>query len=102
MSNQTKKQQLKILKERLGQVPEHLKNQVKENKKIKLAIRNSLKESIDSSEKGKTIPEISQETGLNTEIITWQLASMRKYGQAIETTKKKKSYYIWALVSSNK
>lgn len=101
MSQSNKKEQLAILKKRLGVVPEALLQELKENKKIKKAIKASLKGTESNPDNGKTIPEISKESGFSTEIINWHLASMRKYGFAVESPKKKGKYYKWALVGDN-
>ena len=100
MDKETKKKQLAILKERRGEVPEELKEKVKNAKKIKTLIIQALDESDTNSDKRKTIPEIAQETGLDTTDVTWHLASMRKYGSAVETIDKSGQYFKWALIKT--
>ena len=101
MDKETKKKQLAILKERRGEVPELLKEKVKSDKKIKTLIIKAFDWIDTDSNKKRTIPEIAQETGLDTADITWHLASMRKYGSAMETTDKSGQYFKWALVKTN-
>jgi len=58
-------------------VPEELKERRKEYARIRKAILNVLKEG------DYTIPELAAETGLPLEIVTYNLMTLRKYGDVI-------------------
>jgi predicted transcriptional regulator len=51
---------------------------VKEQAKTRNGILALLKES------HKTVPEISEETGIPSSIVLWNIAAMRKYGKVAE------------------
>ena len=87
---------------RRGTIPEKLKLQNKEHREIKKAIRNALKGSEKDHKKGKTIPEIAEETKISTHIINWQLASMRKYNTALESSERDGQYHKWVLIPKAK
>ena len=88
-----KKSNVKILKQKRGEVPQVLKDRVKEANKIKKAIKQSI---TDSS---KTVLEISEEIGYPTERVFWFITSLRKYGEIAETKEHKDLYYTYQLVS---
>ena len=87
---------------RRGTIPKKLKLQNKEHREIKKAIRNTLKGSEKDPKKGKTIPEIAEETKISTHIINWHLASMRKYNTALESSERDGQYHKWALIPKDK
>jgi hypothetical protein len=72
------KKPLDILKEKHGPVSKELTGLVKEHNRIKTAIRKALKEN------PKTVPEISTETGIPSDIVFWHLMSMKKYRKVVE------------------
>ena len=57
------------------QVSEELKDQLKETRKINKQILTALKE------KDKTIPEIADETKLESHVVTFYLMTLLKYGK---------------------
>ena len=87
---------------RRGEVPEELKQQNKKHREIKKAIRNALKDSENDHKKGKTIPEIAEETKIPSHVINWHLASMRKYNTALESSEKEGQFVKWALIPKAK
>ncbi|MFX1254114.1 MAG: MarR family transcriptional regulator [Promethearchaeota archaeon] len=80
------------IKKRRGIVPDSLRESNREGNQIKRKIRKSLNEG------DKTIPEISKEIEVPSEKVHWFITSMRKYGEIKETTKRKGSYYTYALI----
>ena len=97
-----RKEQVAILKKRLGNIPESLKERVRTNKKIKKEIMDALKGSEIDENKALTIPEIVELTGLSADIVNWHLASLRKYGKAKEINKRKGPYFKWVLIQNTK
>ncbi|MHA1973618.1 MAG: hypothetical protein ACTSW1_11525 [Candidatus Hodarchaeales archaeon] len=91
-----------IIKQRRGPIPKELDYRVKADRAIKRSIRGSLKGSETDLSKAKTIPEISKDTGIPTEIINYHLAAMRKYGTAFETTNRDGQYFKWALIKKER
>ncbi|MHA1215026.1 MAG: hypothetical protein ACTSR2_12110 [Candidatus Hodarchaeales archaeon] len=87
-----------IIRNRRGSIPKELDDRVKTNRAIKRSIRSSLEGSDTDLSKAETIPEISKDTGIPTEIINYHLASMKKYGTAFETTNRDGQYFKWALI----
>lgn len=65
---------IKYIKE-IRTVPKELKDQVKAYNKLRKLILNALKE------KPKTIPEISDEINIESDIVTHNLMSLRKFGK---------------------
>jgi len=78
MADEKEKKPLQVLKERVGTVPQELRDRVKEHSKIKGAITKALKEG------PMTIPEISRAAGLPSPTVMWHLMSMKKYGKVAE------------------
>ncbi len=68
MPNSNYKVAVAILKERVKEVDPELLERIKSDKKIKNAIKNSLKGSNNDLSKAKTIPEIAEETNLSIKI----------------------------------
>ena len=69
-------QQLKDLTAKKGPVSPTLLASYKDSNQKHKKVLDSIKE------KEKTVPEISAETGLSTDIVLWHLTAMKKYGQA--------------------
>lgn len=88
-----KKSNVKILKQKRGEVPQALKDRVKEGNKIKKAIKACL------ADTPKTVLEISKEIGFSTEQVYWYITSMRKYGEIAETKEHKDLYYTYQLIA---
>lgn len=76
------KEKLKELRERKSSKIKEIQKIVKEQNKIKDAIRNILKDS------PKTVPEIADRASLPTDKVMWFVASMKKYGEILEGEKK--------------
>lgn len=55
---------------------------VKEKSKEYIRVKKLIKKALEESE--KTIPEISKETGLTQEVVTYYLMTMRKFHEVIE------------------
>ena len=70
---------------------ENLVARVKEQNQIRLKINGLLKES------PKTVPEISEATGLPTGTVFWHIVAMRKYGKVAEA-ELKGSYPSYRLI----
>ena len=84
---------LNILKEKRGEVPQELKERVKEARKIKRLIRNALKT------REMSVPELSKELSVPTEKVFWYITSMRKYGEIKESsTHNEDLYYTYSLI----
>jgi predicted transcriptional regulator len=69
---------LKALRESRGEIVERVRSRVKEQNRIEKQIAETLKDG------PKTVPEISQETGLLTETVFWYLMALKKYGKVTE------------------
>lgn len=65
---------IKYIKE-IRTVPKELKDKVKAYNKLRKLILTALKE------KPKTIPEISDEIKIESDIVTYNLMSLRKFGK---------------------
>ena len=61
-------------KETVERTQEYLKNQKKLHREIKKVIK----------EGPKTVPEISEATGLDSHVVLWNLTAMKKYGAVAE------------------
>lgn len=82
---------VKALRERgVKPKPETLER-LKEQRQIRKKITESLKGG------AKTIPQIAEETGLASPIVTWFLMSMLKYGE-VEESGEEGDYYLYRLV----
>jgi hypothetical protein len=62
----------------------------REHVKIKKRIREGLRDG------PRTVPELSQATGISTDKVLWHLMSLRKYGEVTEV-EEKDSYVSYAL-----
>jgi len=69
------------LKERRGPVSKELLDRVKESSRMKRDILGVLR-------KPMTIPEISQVTGIASDIVMWHTMTMRRYGKVTDAGKK--------------
>ena len=72
------------------EVVERVRFRVKEQNRIEKQIAETLKDS------PKTVPEISQATGLPTETVFWYLMALKKYGKVMEG-QQKDSYFAYEL-----
>ena len=79
-----------ILRKRQGGMSDGMKAFYKEQTRIKKLIKETLRQG------PKTIPDVALACGLPTEITTWHLMAMRKYGSVIETTRNG-DYYIYRI-----
>ncbi len=76
-----------------GGVPMSLREYLKE-------LRNTRKQIIDALKTGPlSVPEISTRTGVETELVLWHIAAMRKYGQVREA-EPNGSYMKYSLMRS--
>lgn len=67
---------INIIKEK-RQIPE----QAKQRRKTYADIRKKLMQALE--EEGKTIPELASETGISIDQVTYNLMTMRKYGDVV-------------------
>jgi predicted transcriptional regulator len=81
---------LKALRESRGEIVERVGFRVKEQTRIQKQIAGALKDG------PKTVPKISQETGLPTETVFWYLMALKKYGKVTEG-QQKDSYFAYEL-----
>ena len=79
-----------VLRDRLGSVPRKPLETSKQNAKVRRTIRKAL------SDGPRTIPQLSQTTGIPSREVFWHLASLRKYGEIIEG-EERDSYVEYAL-----
>lgn len=80
---------LKALRESRGEIVERVRSRVKEQNRIEKQITGAL------NERPKTVPEISQETGLPTDTVFWYLMALKKYGKVTEG-QQHDSYFAYA------
>ena len=83
------------LKKKLNyQTPKEMQEKLKEQAKILNAIKKALREG------PKTVPEISEATGLPTEVVFWYVATMLRYME-VEMVEKKETdngdYWVYRL-----
>lgn len=81
---------LKALRESRKEIVERVRSQVKEQNRIEKHIAAALKDG------PKTVPEVSQETGLPPETVLWVLMALKKYGKITEG-QQKDSYFTYGL-----
>lgn len=81
---------LKALRESRKEIVERVRGHVKEQNRIEKQIAEALKDG------PKTVPEISQETGLLTKTVFWYLMALKKYGKVTEG-QQKDSYFAYEL-----
>jgi predicted transcriptional regulator len=82
--------ELKALRESQREIVERVRARVKEQNRIEKQIAGTLKDG------PKTVPEISQVTGLPTETVFWYLIALKKYGKVTEG-QQRDSYFAYAL-----
>lgn len=95
IKKEKQKKPIQILRERIGGVPKALTNKHREQRKIRKDILETLKEG------SKTVPEIANQTGLQSHLVLWYITGMKKYGQIIEA-EECEGYYKYALKENNK
>ena len=89
------KKPIQLLRERYGGISEELKMKTRSQTNI---LKN-LKESIKNAY--RTVPEISQETGIPSHEVLWHLMAMKKYGIVIEGDERD-GYYEYTLKEEEK
>ena len=72
------REDLKVLRERLGGVSEEKKARTKDQRETVKAIQGALKGG------PRTVPEISAETKIPGQKVLWYLMAMKKYGKVAE------------------
>jgi len=72
------REDLKVLRERLGGVSEEKKARTKDTRETVKAIQGALKAG------PRTVPEISAETKIPSHKVLWFLMAMKKYGKVAE------------------
>jgi predicted Rossmann fold nucleotide-binding protein DprA/Smf involved in DNA uptake len=78
MTEDSKKEALKSLRQSRKKTIDAVKERVKETR----SIRKKLSEAL--SEGPKTVPELTQATGIPSQLVLWHLTSMKKYGKVGE------------------
>jgi hypothetical protein len=89
------KKPIQIMRERYGGISEELKKFTREQTKNFKMISETLKNNY------KTIPEISQSTGLPSHKILWYVMAMKKYSMVIEGDERD-GYYQYILKEEGK
>lgn len=84
------KEPIQILRERRGGASEELKAHVKNQNRIRKAIKSAL------ATEARTIPQIVYATGLKSEEVVWHVMAMKRYGDVLEAARSK-DYYTYAL-----
>jgi hypothetical protein len=72
------REDLKVLRERMGGVSDEKKARTKDNRETVKAIQGALKGG------PRTVPEISAETKIPGRKVLWYLMAMKKYGKVAE------------------
>jgi predicted transcriptional regulator len=81
---------LKALREFRRETVERVRDRVKEQNRAEKLIAGALKDG------PKTVPEITEVTGLTPETVFWHLMALKKYGKVIEG-QKQDSYFAYAI-----
>ena len=89
------KKPVQILRERHGGVSKQLKERVSEQTKIRKKIAEALRD------KPRTVPEISEISGIPAHKVLFYLMGMKKYGEVIEG-EERDDYYEYALKEEKK
>ena len=89
------KKPIQILRDRHGGMSAELKEYVKDQNKIRKAIKESLRGG------AKTIPQISGETGLKSDKVVWYVMALKRYGDVLESGRSGE-YYKYELVKGDK
>ena len=82
------KEQIALVRARRGPIAPDLLQRNKAQSKAQRAILTSI------ATDAKTVPEISEETGLETQFVFWLIAGLRKYNKA-ESVKKRGEYMTY-------
>jgi len=77
------KGQLKAARERRGKQPDGLADLLKQHAKAQRALMGAL---ADGS--AKTVPELAQETGLDSQELLWHVTALRKYNKLADGPKR--------------
>lgn len=97
--NNKKKKQLtaKIYKEQTGvKISQELRERNKENNRIKKAIFGVLQKG------SKTVPEISDDTGIPSHQVLWHIATYLRYRLVEPLEKTDEGYWIYELIQKEK
>jgi predicted Rossmann fold nucleotide-binding protein DprA/Smf involved in DNA uptake len=78
MTDDTKKEALKDLRQARKKTIDSIRERVKETR----GIRKKLSETLTDGP--KTVPELAQATGIPSQHVLWHLTSMKKYGKVAE------------------
>ena len=78
MTDEAKKEALKALRESRKKTIDSVRERVKETR----VFRKKLSEAL--AEGPKTVPELTQATGIPSQLVLWHLTSMKKYGKVGE------------------
>ena len=81
---------LRALRESRREIVERVRSRVKEQNRVEKLIAETLKDG------PKTVPEVSEETGLPPETVFWYLMALKKYGKVVEG-QQKDSYFAYEL-----
>jgi DNA-binding transcriptional ArsR family regulator len=77
----TRKEAMKKLREARRGIIEQVARRVKDRKKAMDAIRDRLREG------GQTVPELAEQTGMDSSTVLWLVATLKKYGEIVEAEK---------------
>lgn len=88
-ASDTTKEKLKQAKMKRGAAPQHILDGMKESNRIQKAILEAL------GADAKTVPEISEKTGICAKDIFWHINALRKYNK-IHDVKKQGEYFTYA------
>ena len=89
----TDQEALKKLRQERKVFVDQAKDLIKTQSPLFKKIREQLKE------KGKTVPEVAQETGIQSSQVLWVIMALKKYGQIIEGAKDG-DYFTYQLTST--
>lgn len=78
MTHEAKKEALKALREYRKKTIDSVRERVKETR----VFRKKLSEALVEGQ--KTVPELTQATGIPSQLVLWHLTSMKKYGKVGE------------------
>jgi predicted transcriptional regulator len=88
----TDQEALKELRQERKVFVDQARDLIKTQNPLFKKIREQLKD------KGKTVPEVAQETGISSSQVLWMIMALKKYGQVIEGAKDG-DYFIYQLTS---
>lgn len=78
MTHEAKKEALKALREYRKKTIDSVRERVKETRVFRKKLSEGLVEG------PKTVPELTQATGIPSQLVLWHLTSMKKYGKVGE------------------